>query len=167
MVVARDDIFTSGARACHYQFGKFSVGRTDGNPIPWINILESGVTLCGPPARTFVPEITPAILHETLLREIGYLKEELGQGRDSDWRDKPKYRAYAVLTVCRILYSDAKGTIASKPGAAKWALENIDPCWHDLITAALDHDAGRRATMPIRTLRRFVEYGERCLYLVP
>ena len=47
MIIGRADILTMNARACHYQFGKFSRGGSDGNPIPWINILESGITLRG------------------------------------------------------------------------------------------------------------------------
>jgi hypothetical protein len=167
MVVASADVFTADAPAFHYQFGKCSLGRTDGNPIPWINIIESGVTLCGPPARTFVPAVTQAVLHETLLREIGYIRDELGKGRESEWRDKPKYRAYAVLTVCRILYSHTSGSIVSKPAAAEWAMEKLDPSWHGLISAALAHDAGRSFSLPLRELRRFVGFAETSLYLVP
>lgn len=159
LILAKKDILTMDARACHYQFGKLTRGGSDGNPIPWINILKSGITLYGPPAKSFVPEITPDMLFETLVREVGYLREELIEKPDSEWRDVPKYRAYAVLTVCRILYSRQKSTIVSKPRAAIWALKNLPGEWHELILSAIDHDGGRPAKLPLGRIRKFVEFA--------
>ena len=96
---------------------------------PWINIRRSGITLYGPDARTFLPEITETMLSETLLREAMYL-HELNEKPDSGWRDRPKYRAYAVLTICRILYPLSNRTIASKRIVARWALRILPDEWH-------------------------------------
>lgn len=159
MIIGRADILTMNARACHYQFGKFSRGGSDGNPIPWINILESGITLYGPPASEFVPEITPKILHATLVRELGYLREELTEKPNSEWRDRPKYRAYAILTVCRILYTNCKGKIVSKPLAAIWALRTLPSEWQTLINTAVAHDAGQPAKLPLPEIREFVRFA--------
>lgn len=159
LILAKEDIVTMDARACHYQFGKLTRGGSDGNPIPWINILKSGITLYGPPATSFVPEITADMLFETLVREAGYLREELTEKPDGEWRDVPKYRAYAVLTVCRILYSRQKLTLTSKPRAAIWALKNLPDEWHELILAAVDHDAGRAAKLPLGRIRSFVRFA--------
>jgi hypothetical protein len=110
----RDQVLTMNSKACLYQFGQLRRSGSDGNPIIWMNVLKSGIVLYGPNPETFVPPITPEILFPALEREVGYLREEIIEKPESEWRDVPSYRAYAVLTLCRILYSFRKGTIASK-----------------------------------------------------
>jgi predicted nucleotidyltransferase len=159
MIIASREIFTMDARAVHYQFGKLRRDGSDGNPIPWINILESGITLYGPRPSEFVPEITSEMVNDTMVRELGYLSEELGK-TDSEWRDMPKYRAYAVLTVCRILYTLRKDRIVSKPRAAIWALRTLPAEWHALVNAAVAHDAGQAAKLPLREIQGFVRFAQ-------
>jgi hypothetical protein len=132
----RDELLVMDSKACHYQFGRLSRGGSDGNPIFWINILDSGLTLYGPRPSEFVPEITRAILHEALLRETNYLREEI-DNPESEWRDIPKYRGYAVLTLCRILYSHEFGTIASKPAAAEWVVPQLPSELREAVDRAL------------------------------
>ena len=56
------------------------------------------------------------------------------------------YQAYAVLTMCRALYTMRHGTIVSKPVAARWAVRTLDKRWIGLIERALFwRDAGREA----------------------
>ena len=47
-----------------------------------------------------------------------------------------KYQAYAILTICRSLYSLKKGNQVSKKQAAKWAQKQF-PEWKTLIAKAL------------------------------
>jgi hypothetical protein len=47
------------------------------------------------------------------------------------------YRCYAVLTMCRILYTLHHGTLVSKPVAGRWAQEMLDERWSPLIRHAL------------------------------
>lgn len=47
------------------------------------------------------------------------------------------YQAYAVLTMCRILYTLNAGAVASKPVAARWAQGALDTRWAGLIARAL------------------------------
>ncbi len=74
-----------------------------------------------------------------------------------------KYRAYAVLTLCRILYSFAKGTIVSKPIAAKWAIKNVPEELREVILRSLDSDAGRPVDISIERISRFIEFTESTL----
>ncbi len=46
------------------------------------------------------------------------------------------YRAYAVVTMCRVRHTLESGDVVSKPEAARWALEHVGPRWHDLIGRA-------------------------------
>ena len=119
----RNQTLTINSRACLYQFGLLKRCTSDGNPIIWMNVLESGKVLFGPQAEAFVPEITPEMLFRALEREVGYLREEFVENRQSEWRDVPVYRTYGVLTLCRILYSFRNGTVVSKPRAARWAIK--------------------------------------------
>lgn len=150
----RDEVLVMDSKACLYQFGRLVRCGSDGNPIFWINILKSGVTLYGPPAGEFVPEITRAVLHEALVRETGYLRDEFSN-ENSEWSDVPKYRSYAVLTLCRILYSHATGEIGPKPEAAEWARPGLPLELREIVDLALRD--GDRAEIPVERIREFID----------
>lgn len=156
----RDEVLVMNSKACLYQFGRLVRCGSDGNPIFWMNILKSGVTLYGPPPTEFVPEITRAVLDEALVRETGYLRDEF-ENENSEWRDVPKYRGYATLTLCRILYSHATGEIGSKPEAAAWTRPGLPRELQDIVDRALKD--GDRAEIPIELIREFIELVTRRL----
>jgi hypothetical protein len=160
----RDEVLTMDSKACLYQFGKLNRGGSDGNPIIWMNVLESGVVLYGPPPETFVPQITPEILFEALVREVGYLREEIIEKPESEWRDVPSYRAYAVLTLCRILYSHEHGTTVSKKRAARWALKRLPERWHEVVTRALESGGERQSNVPLSRIRKFIAFADAQLH---
>jgi hypothetical protein len=47
------------------------------------------------------------------------------------------YRAYAVLTMCRMLYTLETGAVVPKAVAARWAQETVGAKWVALIERAL------------------------------
>jgi hypothetical protein len=155
----RDEVLTMDSKACLYQFGKLNRGGSDGNPIIWMNVLESGVVLYGPRPETFVPRITSEILFEALVREVGYLREEIVEKPSGEWRDVPSYRAYAVLTLCRILYSHEHGTIVSKKRAANWALRDLPERWHEIIVLALECGSERQPNIPLSRIKKFIAFA--------
>jgi predicted nucleotidyltransferase len=164
----RDQVLTMNAKACLYQFGELRRSGSDGNPIIWLNVLRSGVVLYGTRPESFVPEITREILSAALVREVGYLRAEICEQPQSVWRDVASYRAYAVLTLCRILYSHRHGTIGSKQRAAKWALEHLPASWHALIRQALASDAGERvAKLPLARIAQLIEFAAAQLHAAP
>ena len=57
---------------------------------------------------------------------------------------RPDYQVYAVLTMCRALYTLQCGGVVSKPIAATWAQEALDEHWVPLITCALAWRSGDR-----------------------
>jgi len=65
------------SKCCGYHFGKLVRHGSDGNPIIWINIKRSGITLWGKSAREIAPEVAKECLNEALLLELEYLKEDL------------------------------------------------------------------------------------------
>jgi Domain of unknown function (DUF4111) len=157
----KNEILTMNSRACLYQFGLLKRTGSDGNPIIWMNVLNSGLILFGPPPDSFVPEITRETLLEALKREVGYLREEINEKPESEWRDVPSYRAYAVLTLCRVLYSFRKGKIVSKPRAARWATKHLPDEWRELIRRALRlDDDTRSADIPLFRIEQFIDLVE-------
>ena len=157
-ILVRDQVLVMNAPGSLYQFGRLARTGSDGNPIIWLNVLKSGHTLYGPEPSSFVPPITTAILHEALVREVGYLRDEIDNAA-SEWRDVPSYRVYAVLTLCRVLYSQATGRITSKPRAARWALSRLPKVWHPLIRHALElHSGTGSGRVRLARIRRFIEF---------
>jgi hypothetical protein len=161
LIVLKHELLKMNGTGYVYQFGRLSRSGSDGNPIIWLNVLESGRVLVGPEPRSFVPPITPAMLFQALTRELRYLRVEISEKPHGKWRDVRSYRAYTALTVCRILYSLRTGRIVSKPRAAAWAIGAVPIRYHALIRAALQRDAGRRlADLPLAGIRPFIEYAE-------
>src|SRR6266404_8774708 len=97
---------------------------------------------------------------QALTRELGYLREEIYEKTESKWRDVPMYRAYAVLTVCRILYSFSTGSMVSKPRAARWAINNLPQEWSEVILPSLEfNQTGREMEIPLRKIRRLITFA--------
>ena len=149
------------SKACLYQFGVLRRSGSDGNPIIWMDVMKSGVVLYGADPGSFVPAITPQILFQALEREVDYLREEISEKPYSEWRNVPSYRAYAVLTLCRILYSFRNGTIVSKQRAVKWAIKHVPSKWHEIILQALESDEGKRRQRISRArIEEFINFIE-------
>jgi predicted nucleotidyltransferase len=161
----RGEVLTMGSSACLYQFGRLVRIKSDGNPIIWMNVLESGVVLFGEPPESFIPPITREIMFQALEREVGYLRNEISTEPDSEWRDVPSYRAYAVLTLCRILYTFKNSAIVSKPRAARWAIEHVPDEFGPIILQALGAgDSPGSAEIPLSQIERFVDFTDTQLH---
>jgi hypothetical protein len=98
-------------------------------------LREHGVTVVGPPPRTLIERVEPDDLRAAV---IGIL-EEWWQPmlRDRARLGNVFYRCYAVLTMVRMRHTLAHGTIATKPAAARWAHDALDPRWRLLVQHAL------------------------------
>ena len=104
-------------------------------------LREYGVTLAGPEPRTLIDEVTAAQLRAAT---AGTLREWWLPMLDDPTRLKHwGYRCYAVLTMCRMLYTLSHGAIVSKRTAARWTQETLDVRWNGVIDAALAWSADR------------------------
>jgi predicted nucleotidyltransferase len=156
-ILVRGRLLREDTRGALYQFGALRRSGSDGNPIIWLNVLASGLTLAGPPPQRLLPSITGPLVFAALVRELEYLRVEVSNPR-SPWRDQRFYRAYAVLTLCRILYTHRSGEVASKPQAARWALRVLPRRWHSLIRSACRGSGATRRPLPLPRLARFIDY---------
>jgi predicted nucleotidyltransferase len=100
-------------------------------------IREQGIVLAGPDPKTLIAPVSPAeirrsvvgVLHEwwfPMLEDPSWLKEHGAE-----------YHAFAILTMCRALFTLNHGTIVSKPSAARWAQAALGERWSQIIERAL------------------------------
>ena len=166
--LVRDRVLKDDPSACLYQFGSLSRSGSDGNPIIWLDFLQRGATLHGPDPRSFVPEVTRDMLHEALIREVGYIRDEISLKPESEWRDQPSYRAYAVLTLCRILYTHSTGSVISKSGAAEWA-GVTHPEWVGQLASVAEgaRQEAWTAEIPVSALEQLIDYASDTLEGAP
>ena len=134
---------------------------SDGNPIIWMNIAESGITLWGQDAKRIAPHVSHECLLEALKLELNYLKEDLAANA-GDRSDKAfVHNAYAVLTACRILYSASEKALASKDQAYSWAMETVPLMWRAVIRSAKENRLRNRGSTTLQLEQdamRFVDF---------
>jgi hypothetical protein len=99
-------------------------------------LREQGVVVEGPDPRSLIDPVQPDDLRWAV---IGFLREWWAPMlQDPDPRlQGSEYQAYAVLTMCRALYTLRRGTVVSKMAAARWAQEALGEPWEGLIEQAL------------------------------
>ena len=122
----------------------------------WYMVQEQGRTLFGPPPATLIDPISKQEFIQTVKQHADRWGE-----RVNDSRTRPS-QAYAILTMCRALYTSTHGVQVSKRKAAEWAAQEM-PQWSGLIKSALlwraawrDDTVDHAATFP-ETLR-FVQF---------
>jgi hypothetical protein len=122
--------------------GRFYVARHCSDWIIQRHIIrEQGVALAGPPPSTLIDPVSPDDLRGAVR---GILREWWEPMLlDPEWLRADLYRAYAVLTMCRALYTLRHGRVASKPVSAAWARRELGARWAELIerASAWRHDA--------------------------
>jgi predicted nucleotidyltransferase len=111
-------------------------------------LRERGLAVYGPPVKEI---IDPVSADDLRLAAAGTLNDW--------WRpmlDEPglpflqsrEYQAYAVMTMCRIIYTIERGEITTKPKAVDWVLHawgKLDARWVGLIERAAAWPEGEQA----------------------
>ncbi len=120
----------------------------------WI-LREKGVVVTGPALHDMIDPVSPDDLREAVRASL------------REWWSPPfpspdkflsgEYQAYAVLTMCRSLYVLENGRVASKPQAARWAMETLEDQWRALIASA---EAWRPGVVfdRLEDVTRFIQY---------
>jgi hypothetical protein len=57
--------------------------------------------------------------------------------------ESSEYQAYAILTMCRALYTLQHGALISKPASASWALDTMASKWSPIISEAMQWRRGQ------------------------
>jgi len=120
----------------------------------WI-LREKGVIVAGPPLTSLIDPVSTQDLRQAVRLS---LKEWWSPPFPSPQRfQKGEYQAYAVLTMCRSLYVLEHGRVASKPEAARWAVETLAEPWRALIASAASWKPGMKYDKLKETLD-FISY---------
>lgn len=161
-VIDQEQLYKKSRCCGFYPYtGKLVRHGSDGNPIIWMNVAQSGITLWGKDAKLVAPQVSDQCLNDALMLELEYLKQDLASNA-GDRSDKAFiHNAYAVLTACRILFSAHHRTLVSKDRAYGWAMETVPPAWRPIIQAAhrdrLKNGGSTNAELEQNAMR-FVEY---------
>ena len=101
-------------------------------------IREQGVVLAGPDPKTLIDPVSPEDIRRSVL---GVLHEWwFPMLEDPSWLKShgAEYHAFAILTICRALYTLKYGTVVSKPTAARWAQNELGERWSGIIQRSLE-----------------------------
>ena len=104
-------------------------------------IREAGLALAGPVPSSLIDPVPVDDLRQAVLSIMDAWWAPMLE--DHEFLKNGGYQAFAVLTMCRTLHTLETGEIGSKPVAARWSLETLEPRWHALIRTALamEHDS--------------------------
>jgi hypothetical protein len=123
--------------------GRFALGGLGSDWVIQRYLLrEQGGVIVGPHPSTFIDPVSADDLRQSvraLLRE--WWRPMLA---DSARLTSDDYQAYAVLSMCRALYTLERGQFVSKPVAARWAQQKLGGRWAALIERALAWRPGKR-----------------------
>jgi hypothetical protein len=99
-------------------------------------LREHGVRVAGPPLKELIDPVTTDQLRRAASTILtGWAAGLLAAPEQIQGRE---YQSYAVLSLCRILYTLQIGNVATKPIAARWCQERLGPPWSTLIERALE-----------------------------
>jgi hypothetical protein len=98
--------------------------------VNWYLVRARGIALVGPPPARVIAPITHAEYVAVIRRHTRSWAQWVDDCRQL------KGQAYAILTLCRALYTLTHGEQLSKLQAAAWAMQSF-PQWADLIERAL------------------------------
>ncbi len=98
-------------------------------------LWHKGEVLAGPPIRELIDFVSQDDLRQAV-RDlfVGWWRPQITDHRNFGWHG---YRAYAVGTMCRMLYTLRFGKIVSKLVAGEWALGVLDEQWQELVETAV------------------------------
>ncbi len=120
----------------YFNEGNFYLAPYGSNFVIELYVLrEQGIRVFGPDIKKLAKEIT-----------INDLRLAIESNLNEYWRpmlanveklSRSDYQVFAILTMCRTLYTLETNKIASKPDAAHWAIENTPGMFKELIEKAL------------------------------
>jgi len=97
-------------------------------------VREHGVVVWGPSPQTLIDPVSLGELRAAVCEQLKSRWQS--QLDEPEWLRPRDYQAFAVLTLCRALYTLHEGMTSSKPRAAAWAQEAY-PRWKPMIERAL------------------------------
>lgn len=122
----------------------------------WVT-RQHGRRLYGPPADMLIDPIPAAELIAAVRELFFYWWAPMAV--DPSHLLPVPYRVYAVLTMPRLIYTFTTGTVASKPEAAAWSQENLEPRWAGLVQEAIAWEEGKPFDR-LEDVRAFIRFTQ-------
>lgn len=119
----------------------------------WFFVLDHGVTLTGPPPATIILPIPKEEFIDATRAHARAFTRRIQSV------DNQRGESYAILTVCRALYTHYTGELVSKVVAARW-VQLQHPEWAPLIDMALDRRVSPDDNGPVDTRDETVHFVE-------
>ena len=143
---------TDGMRA-HINRGNFYLGHHGSEWIIHRHVLrEQGVVVAGPCPAGLIDPMPDTELRRSVL---GILREWWEPIVQNPVRLRSgEYQAYAIMTMCRALYTLRHGVVATKPVSARWARGELGEEWAPLIDSAL----AWRHNMPLDRMSETLDF---------
>lgn len=156
--IPQEDLFhfnPSGMRP-YFNEGCYYLGEYGNNYIIELHVLrEKGISISGPDIKKLIKKISTQDLMLAIQKNLHeYWYSTL---RDLSKFKRSDYQVFAILTMCRTLYSLENGTITSKMEAAQWALQILGNRWKNLIEQAISWSPGQEINQLDET-QQFVKY---------
>lgn len=145
--------YVNAGKVWHFPFGNEWL-------VTLFQIQERGEVLSGESIEKVIPKIpveeVRAASRKNLLSDWKPKLSESEPFSSSDY-DRSHLQAYAILSMCRVLYTHEIGKVASKKTAADWAKSKY-PQWAELIRKAQDWKHGKKLDVKTEALEfiRFV-----------
>ena len=112
--------------------GKFFLAPLGSDWVIQVHILrEYSAPVVGPSLRELIEPVSPEALRGAVVKVLDEWWAPMLANHH--WLERSEYQAYAVLTMCRALYTLQEGKFVSKTEAAGWARGALDERWRRLI----------------------------------
>jgi predicted nucleotidyltransferase len=121
-------------------------------------VREYGVVLEGPAPKTLIDPVSSEDIRGSVM---GILKEWwFPMLDDPSWlrEHESPYRAFAVITMCRVLHALEQGAIVSKPKAIGWARKSLEDPWTQLIEKAVAASKHHEVDVPLHETLDFIRF---------
>jgi hypothetical protein len=103
-------------------------------------LRERGIVLAGPPLPALIDPVSPDDLRQAIHTLMRLWWEPMLSNPAPLQHNG--YRSYAILTMCRVLYTLQHESIVSKTQAGQWAQAALGEQWRTLIGRAMEHRNG-------------------------
>jgi predicted nucleotidyltransferase len=139
--------------------GKFFVEKLGSDWIIQRHVVrEYGVVIKGPNPQTLIDFVSPIDIRNAV---IGTLHEWwFPMLADPTWlrNSESGDRAFAVITMCRVLHALEYGTIVSKPKAIQWAQAKLSEPWKTLIAQAIAVSQHKEQDISLNEILDFIRF---------
>lgn len=124
------------------------------------SLYESGITLFGPDPKDIISPIkiedVRVASQKNLLNEWQTKLEDPTPFKSDDYNSS-HLQAYAVLTMCRILYTANNKDVVSKKVAATWTKNTYGKQWRSLIEKAENWKHGKKLNLE-GEIKKFIKF---------